>query len=160
KRPAAVLDDPDHLGPRPGQGRHPAVAHAAEEPGRLHLDRRRQAAQRRQRSQFGQVGEWGVASGQRICTTYHSPKRSRAMSSAPTVQGTFRQTFQRAVKAWNDFFFTPRDPTTLGLMRICAGIFILYVHLAHTPDLYNLFAPDGWADATMVDDLRKNMPYV
>jgi hypothetical protein len=82
------------------------------------------------------------------------------MSSAtPTVRDAFRQAVRRAVKSWNDFFFTPRDPTTLGLMRLCAGIFILYVHLVHTWDLYNLFGPDGWAEAPMVEDLRKNMPF-
>ena len=76
-----------------------------------------------------------------------TPDEAREMSSAaPTVQDAFRQGVRRAVKSWNDFFFTPRDPTTLGLMRVCAGIFILYVHLAHTPDLYNFFGPDGWAD--------------
>src|SRR5262245_55350975 len=81
------------------------------------------------------------------------------MSSAPTVKDAFREAVHRAVKSWNDFFFTPRDPTTLGLMRICAGIFILYVHLVHSYDLYNLFGPDGWAEAAMVDDSRKNMPF-
>lgn len=63
--------------------------------------------------------------------------------------------WQRAVRAWNDFFFKPSDPTTLGLMRICAGIFVLYVHLAHTPDLYHFFGPNGWADQQLADTLRK-----
>src|SRR5262245_56292551 len=80
-------------------------------------------------------------------------------SPAPTVQDAFRQAVRRAVKSWNDFFFTPREPTTLGLMRLCAGIFIFYVHLVHSWDLYSLFGPKGWAEHEMVEDLRKNMPF-
>ncbi len=40
-------------------------------------------------------------------------------------------------------------------MRICAGIFTLYVHLAHTPDLYHFFGPKGWADHELATALRK-----
>jgi hypothetical protein len=67
-------------------------------------------------------------------------------------------TTKRWVAAWDDFFFRPRDPSTLGLMRIMAGIFVLYVHFAYTWDLYNFFGPNAFADLTLVDDIRKNYP--
>lgn len=68
-------------------------------------------------------------------------------------------TLQKAVAGWNNFFFTPRDPSTLGLMRILAGIFILYTHLAYTPDLLRFFGKNGWADLPMVDSMRKEFPF-
>lgn len=76
---------------------------------------------------------------------------SLQQSGRPLPESSWR----RAIRAWNNFFFQPSDPTTLGLMRICAGIFVLYVHLAHTPDLYHFFGPTGWADQQLSDTLRK-----
>ena len=34
------------------------------------------------------------------------------------------------VRGWNDFWFTPVDPATLGAVRIAVGLVLLYVHLA------------------------------
>jgi hypothetical protein len=67
---------------------------------------------------------------------------------------------QRAATAWNNFFFKPGDPTTLGLMRIVAGIVVVYVHVAYTPDLISFFGPKGWADNGLVSDLRKEYPVI
>lgn len=80
------------------------------------------------------------------------------MANQPSQQSSFspsESAWSRAARAWNNFFFKPSDPTTLGLMRICAGIFTLYVHLAHTPDLYHFFGPTGWADQELATALRK-----
>jgi hypothetical protein len=49
------------------------------------------------------------------------------------------------VRAWDRFFFHPAEPTTLGLMRICAGLLVLYVHFIYTIDLMAYLGPDGWA---------------
>ncbi|HEY7423396.1 MAG TPA: HTTM domain-containing protein [Gemmataceae bacterium] len=48
------------------------------------------------------------------------------------------------VHSWDRFFFRPADPTTLGLMRICAGILILYVHLIYGIGLMDYLGPDAW----------------
>jgi hypothetical protein len=82
------------------------------------------------------------------------------MVNTPTLREAFGESFRKAVASWNEFFFKPRLPHTLGLMRICAGIFILYVHLAHTWDLYSLFGPDAWSDLQMTDTLRKTVPFL
>src|SRR5262245_22539444 len=66
----------------------------------------------------------------------------------------------RAAAAWNNFFFKPGDPTTLGLMRLIAGTVVVYVHLAHTPDLINFFGPKGWADDKLVENLRHEYPVI
>jgi len=49
-----------------------------------------------------------------------------------------------AARAVERFFFQPSDPTTLGLMRIAAGILILYVHLAYCIGLTDYFGPYAW----------------
>jgi hypothetical protein len=48
------------------------------------------------------------------------------------------------VRGWDRFFFHPADPTSLGLMRICAGIIVLYVHFVYTIDLMGYIGPDTW----------------
>jgi Vitamin K-dependent gamma-carboxylase len=78
------------------------------------------------------------------------------MSGAVSSQGILG----RAVTAWNNFFFKPGDPTTLGLMRLIAGTVVIYVHLAYTPDLTSFFGPKGWADDKLVDDLRRDYPVI
>src|SRR5579871_540026 len=42
------------------------------------------------------------------------------------------------------FFFHPSDPTALGLIRISAGLIVLYVHLVYCIGLMNYLGPDGW----------------
>ena len=44
------------------------------------------------------------------------------------------------------FLFSPTDPTTLGFIRILAGLVILYTHAAYTPDLLEFMGPDSWWD--------------
>jgi hypothetical protein len=44
------------------------------------------------------------------------------------------------------FFFWPTDPTGLGFMRIMAGLILIYVHAAYTPDLVEFFGPNAWWD--------------
>ncbi len=64
----------------------------------------------------------------------------------------------RILGGWNDFFFKPGDPTTLGLMRIIVGVLVVYVHLAYTHDLIEFFGPAGWADSRLSDSVRKESP--
>lgn len=81
------------------------------------------------------------------------------MASTPSVERSLRRTFERMVASWNDFFFKPRDPSTLGLMRIMAGVFILYTTLAHTWDLYSFFGKHAWLDLETVNAQRKEYPF-
>jgi hypothetical protein len=48
--------------------------------------------------------------------------------------------------AWDRFWFSPADPTTLGLIRLCCGIITLYTTIAYCYDLYELFGRDAWLD--------------
>jgi hypothetical protein len=51
---------------------------------------------------------------------------------------------ERIEAAWNRFWFTPADPTVLGLIRVFAGMITLYTVLVYTPSLQEFFGKDAW----------------
>jgi hypothetical protein len=63
-----------------------------------------------------------------------------------------------AVRGWDRFWFTPADPTTLCMMRICCGLVVLYVHLAYSFGLFNYVGPRAWVDAQTLQYLVKENP--
>jgi hypothetical protein len=64
------------------------------------------------------------------------------------------------IRAWNWFWFTPADPTPLGVVRILCGVMVLYVHLAYCYDLMNFHGPHAVLDLPFINELRNNMPIV
>src|SRR5688572_8934628 len=66
----------------------------------------------------------------------------------------------RAARAWDRFFFTPADPTPLGVIRICGGLLILYVHLAYSFDLQAFFGKDALLSLETINDIRHDGPTV
>jgi hypothetical protein len=64
----------------------------------------------------------------------------------------------RVVGGWSRFWFSPADPTVLGLIRICCGLMVLYVHLAYSFDLQNFFGKHSWQDLRIVDEFRHEAP--
>jgi hypothetical protein len=75
---------------------------------------------------------------------------------AAGVRGFFRS----AAEAWVRFWFTPADPTVLGLIRVCCGAVMLWVYLVSTPNLAALYGPDGWLDQGTADVMRREVPWV
>src|SRR5262245_11532870 len=69
-----------------------------------------------------------------------------------------RGLFRSVVGAWDRFWFTPAAPTPLGLIRLCAGIIVLYTVVAQTWDLYELYGPNGWIDMEMRQEVVHNQP--
>ena len=51
-----------------------------------------------------------------------------------------------AVRGWNAFFFTPADPTPLGLMRVAVGALAFWSTFVYGLDLADYFGSEGWAD--------------
>lgn len=51
---------------------------------------------------------------------------------------------------WDTFFFTPADPTTLGLIRIATGLLAFWSLFVFGLDLPDYFASTGWADPTAI----------
>jgi len=59
------------------------------------------------------------------------------------------------LRAWNRFWFTPADPTGLGLMRLLAGLLIFYIHLVYSYDLFSYVGPHAWMDQAAQKYVRK-----
>lgn len=52
---------------------------------------------------------------------------------------------------WNQFWFTPRDPATLGVIRICAGFMLFYTHLVWSKELLGFLGSEGRLSADFVE---------
>src|SRR5437660_10054980 len=70
-----------------------------------------------------------------------------------------RSPVARVWAAWSRFWFTPADPTPLCLMRIVAGLLVLYVHVAYTFDLQALFGGRAWYSAEQANRERREWPW-
>ena len=51
--------------------------------------------------------------------------------------------FRQVTQAWNRFWFTPRDPATVCVLRILVGLMLVYTHLVWTLELPTFFSQDG-----------------
>ncbi len=51
--------------------------------------------------------------------------------------------FKRWARAWNQFWFSPRDPLVLGLMRVLVGSIVFYTHAVWTMELSTFLGSDG-----------------
>jgi hypothetical protein len=65
---------------------------------------------------------------------------------------------RRAGQAWNAFWYTPDSPVVLGLMRICCGLVLLYVHLSYSCHLQDWVGRNAWVDLTAADAVRHEDP--
>jgi Vitamin K-dependent gamma-carboxylase len=57
----------------------------------------------------------------------------------------------RVAEGWNAFWYTPVDPTLLGLIRIMTGLMLLYTHAVWGLALNEFFGPDSWISHELVD---------
>ena len=60
------------------------------------------------------------------------------------VTGYCSELVRTAIAGWNRFWFSPADPATLGLIRICAGLMLFYTHLVWSLDLPAFFGSHSW----------------
>ncbi|HEY2893201.1 MAG TPA: HTTM domain-containing protein [Pirellulales bacterium] len=65
-----------------------------------------------------------------------------------------RAWLSEVVASWNQFWFRPADPATLGLVRICAGAMLLYTHLVWSLDLQAFFGDKSWLPRATLDTLQ------
>lgn len=59
------------------------------------------------------------------------------------------------VSGWSDFWFTAVDPATLGLMRICVGLVVLYIYGSTFLERSDLVGPHAWVDAQAIAELQQ-----
>jgi hypothetical protein len=62
--------------------------------------------------------------------------------SAPPVRSLARE--------WDEFWYTPADPTLLGAIRIMTGLMLLYTHAVWGLALRRFFGPSGWLSPELV----------
>lgn len=62
------------------------------------------------------------------------------------LASSVRDWWRDGTGSWNAFWFTPRDPTTLGLMRIATGAMLFYAHLVLAIDLTAFLGEAAWID--------------
>ena len=61
---------------------------------------------------------------------------------------------------WIAFWFTPKDPTLLGLMRILAGLVTLYTIVIHGLTLPQFMGANAWCDVDLRRQQIHDQPYV
>jgi hypothetical protein len=69
----------------------------------------------------------------------------------------FRAWVRRVAGHIDRFFFTPADPTTLGFIRISAGLLTLFVHFCYCFGLFQYVGPQGWVDLDYGHWLRQEV---
>ena len=68
------------------------------------------------------------------------------MSEVVGLQATLRQWGRESIEAIDLFWFAPRPPHVLALLRIFTGVMLLYSHLALATDLSSFIGLDAWID--------------
>jgi hypothetical protein len=58
-------------------------------------------------------------------------------------------------EAWDAFWFTPADPTLLGLLRVLTGLMLLYTHAVWGLVLGDFFGPGGWLSDGLIRGLQE-----
>src|SRR5678815_2904903 len=79
-------------------------------------------------------------------------------STVPDVSKTTLS--ERMAAGWERFWFTPGDPTTLCLIRLCCGLVTLYTISVYSFDLQEFFGPNGWYDLKFRMELVRDRPYI
>jgi predicted DCC family thiol-disulfide oxidoreductase YuxK len=65
-----------------------------------------------------------------------------------------------SARAWDAFFFTPADPTPLGLMRLIVGSLLTWNLLVLGLDLHAFVGPTGWVEASTLRQVQaERMPW-
>jgi predicted DCC family thiol-disulfide oxidoreductase YuxK len=63
-------------------------------------------------------------------------------------------------RGWNEFVFSPSDPTPLGLIRVVVGALLTWSLFVYGLDLHAYFGRSGWMNLEIVEQFRhEQMPY-
>lgn len=57
--------------------------------------------------------------------------------------------------AWNEFWFSPTNPSTLSAIRVLTGAMLFYTHLVWSFDLQGFFGRDGWLPVSFMDTVEQ-----
>lgn len=56
---------------------------------------------------------------------------------------------------WNQFWFAPSAPHTLGVIRICTGLILVYIHLTTFHRLLDIVGPNAFIDQQAIRELSE-----
>lgn len=68
----------------------------------------------------------------------------------------FDQSILRLWTRWNEFWFTPADPISLGVLRLLTGAMLIYSTIVWGIDLPAFFGVDGWHSKELMEALQRN----
>src|SRR3954454_24301411 len=92
----------------------------------------------------GRPGRGGVLHDARA--DWRIPVRRLLTDAAAALADLWRAT----ARAWDRFFFTPADPTPLGLIRAMLGVLLFWNLAVYGLDLRGFLGSEGWADPSIV----------
>jgi hypothetical protein len=72
------------------------------------------------------------------------------------ISDYFAQVERSLAAGWNAFWFTPADPTLLGVLRILTGLMLLYTHAVWGLALDDFFGPKSWLSPELVRALQSD----
>ena len=72
----------------------------------------------------------------------------------PRCPSTLADAARSLAPGWNAFWFTPADPTLLGLIRVLTGLMLLYTHAVWGLALADFFGPSGWLSVELVRTIQ------
>ncbi len=72
------------------------------------------------------------------------------------IREYFRELRVATWQGWNQFWFTPRDPATLGVIRICTGLMLFYTHLVWSKDLLGFLGREGRLSLDFVERFQRS----
>src|SRR4051812_48143448 len=67
--------------------------------------------------------------------------------------GYFARLPGNIARGWDRFFFTPKDPIVLAILRILVGTIVLYIHVTAASEVLNFVGPDAWIDEEALSEL-------
>jgi hypothetical protein len=80
------------------------------------------------------------------------------MKNPPPAAAEPQESVGDVVRAWDRFWFSPRDPTGLALIRIFGGALILYVHLVYSFGLFSYVGREAWVRDQVITWLCEKNP--
>ncbi len=75
------------------------------------------------------------------------------------VSEYIRWSYRTTIDGWNQFWFTPRSPYWLGVLRVLAGIMVLYTHLVWTLDFEGFLGVDRRIASEIAAEMNPSMWY-
>ncbi len=70
------------------------------------------------------------------------------------ITNYFREFSEGLGHGWNRFWFTPREPWTLAVLRLLVGLLATYALITFTPDLVDWFESDGLLTVETIERYR------